>query len=69
MRLHGIVDRGDTVVVTEHNLTVVAQADAVIDLGPDGRKNGGEILFTGAPSDLITAQESRTGQHLRRAVA
>jgi excinuclease UvrABC ATPase subunit len=67
--LHGIVDRGNTVVVIEHNLSVIAQADWIIDLGPDGGKNGGEIVFTGPPAKLITAESSLTGQHLAKALA
>jgi excinuclease UvrABC ATPase subunit len=64
--LHGIVDRGNTVVVIEHNLAVIQQADWIIDLGPDGGKNGGEIVFTGTPEKLVTAAGSLTGEYLRR---
>jgi len=64
--LHGIVDRGNTVVVIEHNLAVIGQADWIIDLGPDGGKNGGEIVFTGTPEQLVGASGSLTGEYLRR---
>jgi excinuclease UvrABC ATPase subunit len=64
--LNGLVDRGNTVVVIEHDLAVVEQADWVIDLGPDGGKNGGEVVFTGPPEKLLTADGSLTGEHLRR---
>lgn len=64
--LHGIVDRGNTVVVIEHNLAVIGQADWIIDLGPDGGKNGGEIVFTGTPEKLVGASGSLTGEYLRR---
>ena len=64
--LNGMVDRGNTVVVIEHHLAVVSQADWVIDLGPEGGKNGGEIMFTGTPDKLIAAENSLTGEHLRR---
>jgi excinuclease UvrABC ATPase subunit len=64
--LHGIVDRGNTVVVIEHHLAVIGQADWIIDLGPDGGKNGGEIVFTGTPEHLIGASGSFTGTYLKR---
>jgi excinuclease ABC A subunit len=64
--LNGIVDRGNTVVVIEHNLGVIEQADWIIDLGPDGGKDGGEIVFTGTPAALLAAESSLTGEHLRR---
>lgn len=64
--LHGIVDRGNTMVVIEHNLAVIEQADWIIDLGPDGGKNGGEIVFTGTPEKLVGAPGSLTGEYLRR---
>ena len=64
--LHGIVDRGNTVVVIEHHLAVIGQADWIIDLGPDGGKNGGEIVFTGTPEQLVGASGSLTGEYLRR---
>ena len=64
--LNGMVDRGNTVVVIEHNLAVIEQADWIIDLGPDGGRNGGEIVFTGTPEKLLAAENSLTGKHLRR---
>ncbi|MDQ1643933.1 MAG: hypothetical protein QOJ50_117 [Cryptosporangiaceae bacterium] len=63
--LNGLVERGNTVIVIEHNLSVIAHADWIVDLGPDGGKNGGEIIFTGPPQDLLTDKNSLTGQHLR----
>jgi excinuclease ABC A subunit len=64
--LNGMVDRGNTVVVIEHNLAVVEQADWLIDLGPDGGRNGGDIVFTGTPEKLLAAESSLTGEYLRR---
>jgi excinuclease UvrABC ATPase subunit len=55
-----------TVVVIEHDLAVIEQADWVIDLGPDGGKNGGTIVFTGTPEKLLAAENSLTGVYLRR---
>ena len=64
--LNGIVDRGNTVVVIEHNLGVIERADWIIDLGPEGGRNGGEIVFTGTPAALLGAEGSLTGEYLRR---
>ncbi|MFE3255530.1 ATP-binding cassette domain-containing protein [Nocardia sp. NPDC059229] len=64
--MDNLVERGNTVVVIEHNLDVVAHADWVIDLGPDGGKNGGEVVFTGTPAELLTDPASLTGEYLRR---
>ncbi|PXX70937.1 excinuclease ABC A subunit [Nocardia tenerifensis] len=64
--LDGLVERGNTVVVIEHNLDVVAHSDWVIDLGPDGGKAGGEIVFTGTPADLLAHPTSLTGEYLRK---
>jgi hypothetical protein len=61
-----IVDRGNTVVVIEHNIGVIEQADWIIDLGPEGGRNGGEIVFTGTPVALLGAEGSLTGEYLRR---
>ncbi|MGW5612320.1 ATP-binding cassette domain-containing protein [Streptomyces sp. NPDC003877] len=66
--LDRLVDAGNTVVVVEHNLDVVARADWVIDLGPDGGRDGGEVMFEGTPRQLLEAPGSFTGQHLRRFV-
>ncbi|MBX9360882.1 excinuclease ABC subunit UvrA [Streptomyces sp. WAC04114] len=66
--LDRLVDAGNTVVVVEHNLSVVARADWVIDLGPDGGRDGGRIVFEGTPRHLLAAAGSFTGEHLRRAV-
>ncbi|WP_405182292.1 excinuclease ABC subunit UvrA [Nocardia sp. NBC_01377] len=64
--MDGLVDRGNTVIVIEHNLDVVAHCDWVIDLGPDGGKDGGEIVFTGTPAALLDHPRSLTGEYLRR---
>ncbi|MET8423533.1 excinuclease ABC subunit UvrA [Nocardia sp. NPDC004860] len=64
--MDNLVERGNTVVVIEHNLDVVAHADWVIDLGPDGGKDGGQVVFTGTPAELLTDPVSLTGEYLRR---
>ncbi|MGW0610857.1 ATP-binding cassette domain-containing protein [Streptomyces sp. NPDC002788] len=66
--LERLVDAGNTVIVVEHNLDVIARADWVIDLGPDGGRDGGEVVFEGTPQQLLEAEGSFTGEHLRRAV-
>jgi len=62
--LHRLVDRGNTVVVIEHNLQVVKTADWVIDLGPEGGEGGGRILVEGTPETVAADDASYTGQHL-----
>ncbi|GIG69016.1 ATP-binding cassette domain-containing protein [Phytomonospora endophytica] len=66
--LDRLVDDGNTVVVIEHNLDVIARADWIVDLGPDGGRRGGEIVFTGTPRELLSAEGSVTGECLRAAV-
>ncbi|MFE5917415.1 ATP-binding cassette domain-containing protein [Streptomyces sp. NPDC056468] len=67
--LDRLVDTGNTVVVVEHNLDVVAHADWIIDLGPDGGRDGGRVIFEGTPQQLLKAHDSFTAEHLRRATA
>jgi excinuclease ABC subunit A len=63
--LQRLVDAGNTVLVIEHNLDVIKQADWIIDLGPEGGEAGGEILATGTPEDVADVEESFTGAFLR----
>ncbi len=63
--LQRLVDRGDTVVVIEHNLDVVASADWVVDLGPGGGAAGGRVVFQGSLDDLRFVETSATARHLR----
>src|SRR5262249_14399008 len=63
--LHGFADGGNTVVVIEHNLDVIKTADWIIDLGPEGGADGGEIIATGAPEEVANHQRSHTGEALR----
>ncbi len=63
--LHRLVDRGDTVIVIEHDLDVIANADHVIDLGPEGGDGGGEILASGTPEEIAACAESHTGRYLK----
>jgi excinuclease ABC subunit A len=63
--LHTLVDAGNTVIVIEHNLEVIKTADWIIDLGPDGGDNGGEIIAEGPPEIIINNDKSYTGQYLK----
>lgn len=62
--LNKLVDRGNTVLVIEHNLDVIKVADHIIDLGPEGGDGGGKILFEGTPEDLVKVKESHTAKFL-----
>jgi excinuclease ABC subunit A len=64
--LHRLVDKGNTVLVIEHNLDVIKTADWVIDLGPEGGDRGGEIVAQGTPEEVARVQESHTGRFLHR---
>ncbi len=63
--LHRLVDKGNTVIVIEHNLEVVKTADWIIDLGPDGGERGGRVMAAGTPEEVVEIPASHTGQHLR----
>ncbi len=63
--LHGLVDKGNTVLVIEHNLDIIKSADWVIDLGPEGGDKGGEIVACGNPRDVAKEKRSYTGRYLK----
>jgi excinuclease ABC subunit A len=64
--LQRLVDAGNTVLVIEHNLDVIKQADWIVDLGPEGGEAGGEVIATGTPEQVADVEESYTGQFLRQ---
>jgi excinuclease ABC subunit A len=64
--LQRLVDSGNTVLVIEHNLDVIKQADWLVDLGPEGGEAGGEVIATGTPEDVAAVEGSYTGQFLRQ---
>jgi excinuclease ABC subunit A len=63
--LHRLVDNGNTVIVIEHNLSVIAEADYIVDLGPEAGAEGGEIVATGTPEEIAKSRVSRTAPFLR----
>jgi excinuclease ABC subunit A len=63
--LQRLVDSGNTVLVIEHNLDVIKQADYLVDLGPEGGEAGGEVIATGTPEEVADVEESYTGRYLR----
>lgn len=62
---NSLVDSGNTVIITEHNLDVIKQADWIIDIGPEGGKNGGKVVFQGTPKEMITTSQSLTAKNIR----
>jgi excinuclease ABC subunit A len=66
--LEKLVGIGNTVIIIEHNLDIIAAADYIIDLGPQGGEEGGHLMAAGSPKELIDAKESYTGQWLKRQV-
>lgn len=64
--LNKLVDRGNTVVVIEHNLDVIKCADYIVDMGPEGGKNGGKIIAVGTPEEICESKDSITGRFLRK---
>ncbi|MDC5695850.1 excinuclease ABC subunit UvrA [Intrasporangium calvum] len=63
--LQGLVDKGNTVIVIEHNLDVIKNADWIIDLGPEGGSGGGQVIAEGTPEDVAQVEASHTGRFLR----
>jgi len=64
--LHRLVDRGNTVLVIEHNLDVIKCSDYIIDLGPEGGDGGGRVVICGSPSEVANYEESYTGNYLKK---
>ena len=63
--LRKLVSAGNTVIMVEHRMELIAQADWIIDMGPDGGSGGGEVIFTGTPAQLLGCEKSKTGKHLQ----
>ena len=62
-----LIARGHTIVIIEHNMDVIKCADHVIDLGPEGGNDGGNIVASGTPEEVVTASKGYTSQYLRAA--
>ena len=67
--LHKLVNKGNTVVVIEHNMDVIKTADYIIDIGPEGGDKGGMIVVKGTPEIVAACEESYTGQYLKHSIS
>jgi len=63
-----LVDKGNTVLIIEHNLDVIKLADHIIDVGPEGGKKGGKIIATGTPKEICKVKKSYTGKFLAKEI-
>ena len=63
-----MVDKGNTIIIIEHNLDVIKQADWIIDIGPSGGKNGGRVVFEGTPEDMVKKGNTLTSKYLRESI-
>lgn len=66
--LDGFVERGNTVIIIEHNIDVMKQADYIIDIGPDGGTSGGEVVFSGTPQDMADNAQTITARYLKKSL-
>ena len=66
--LQSLRDKGNTVLVVEHDKDVMKQADWIIDVGPDGGSAGGEVVFTGTPRDMAEQAQTITAEYLRKSI-
>jgi excinuclease ABC subunit A len=64
--LSKLVDRGNTVIIIEHNMDVIKVADHIIDLGPDGGRGGGRMLCSGTPEEIVACKNSYTAKYLKK---
>ena len=64
--MQAFVDKGNTVIVIEHNLDVIKVSDHIIDLGPEGGSGGGEIVAQGTPEEVAKCEKSYTGKYLKK---
>ena len=64
--LNKLVDKGNTIIIIEHNMDVIKQVDYIIDIGPEGGKNGGRVIDYGTPKDIIKNNKGYTGEYLSK---
>ena len=66
--LEKLVQRGNTVIVIEHNLDVIKSADYIIDMGPDGGRNGGRVVATGTPEQVMLSKDSISAKYIKNEI-
>jgi len=66
--LKKLVEKGNTVIVIEHNLDIIKNADWIIDMGPEGGDGGGKVIATGTPSQIASNKDSWTGKYLKELI-
>ena len=64
-----LVDKGNTVLIIEHNLDVIKLADHLIDIGPEGGRGGGQVMAVGTPEEVVNCKESYTARYLKEVLA
>jgi len=64
--LNQLVDKGNTIVIIEHNLDVIKQVDHIVDIGPEGGKNGGTLIDSGSPKEIIANNKGYTAEYLSK---
>jgi excinuclease ABC subunit A len=64
--INKLVDKGNTIVIIEHNMDVIKLADYIIDIGPEGGKNGGEVVAKGTPEEVVKNKKSHTASFLKK---
>jgi excinuclease ABC subunit A len=69
LAFNALINQGHSIVVIEHNTEVLKCADHIIDLGPEGGENGGSLLFTGTPEELVKEKKNETARFLKKALA
>ena len=67
--IQGLVDKGNSVLIIEHNLDVIKAADWIVDMGPEGGAGGGQVVAQGTPEDVATVETSYTGKFLKELLA
>lgn len=63
-----LVNKDNTVIIIEHNLDIIKFSDWIIDMGPEGGENGGELIFQGLPEDIVNCEQSITGKYLKNVI-
>ena len=64
--INKLADKGNTIIIIEHNMDVIKTVDHIIEIGPQGGRNGGEIIFSGSPEKLINIKKSPTAKYLKK---